>query len=373
MKRLIRYIFVLAFAAAFFSGCKKSPEFSIKIQEDKNFGSVVLPVTHEKFMESGFEVGDSVDVSFSNGLSFTDIPFVSGYYVKYGNPVLVCYPHTDHVEFAFNSDPVWNKLDFSEKDTAFVKLNTRGKFIQLEKNMSLKYSNDRSDYKSDVTFSNFRSLSGGRIKNGIFFRSASPCDNQNKRAALTDRFCEAEKISFVLNLSDSVEKYEKHKAKDDFDSPYYDSLVKKNCVAFIKLDAAYRSENYQKKLGKGLASLLESRGPYLVHCVEGKDRTGVVCFLMEALCGATYDQMLCDYMITFENYFGITKDGKPDNYRNVKTLLFDEIAGYVASCADGKWPEDLRNADFYAGAVAYLKMCGLSESQVEQLKERISE
>jgi len=46
-------------------------------------------------------------------------------------------------------------------------------------------------------------------------------------------------------------------------------------------------------------------GPYLVHCLEGKDRTGFVCIVLEALMSATYQEIVDDYMLTYNNYYHI--------------------------------------------------------------------
>ena len=42
-------------------------------------------------------------------------------------------------------------------------------------------------------------------------------------------------------------------------------------------------------------------GPCYIHCTEGKDRTGFVCLLLEALCGANYGELRDDYMTTYAN------------------------------------------------------------------------
>lgn len=39
--------------------------------------------------------------------------------------------------------------------------------------------------------------------------------------------------------------------------------------------------------------------------MEGKDRTGYVCALLEGLCGATFDEIIDDYLITCSNFYNI--------------------------------------------------------------------
>ncbi len=58
---------------------------------------------------------------------------------------------------------------------------------------------------------------------------------------------------------------------------------------------------------KMFESILDNDGPYYIHCLEGKDRTGYVCMVIEALCGASYEELVEDYFITYHNYYGIEK------------------------------------------------------------------
>ena len=54
------------------------------------------------------------------------------------------------------------------------------------------------------------------------------------------------------------------------------------------------SEEFRGKIAAGFMGLLEHDGPYLIHCTEGKDRTGFVCLLLEAHCGASYEEIADD-------------------------------------------------------------------------------
>ena len=48
--------------------------------------------------------------------------------------------------------------------------------------------------------------------------------------------------------------------------------------------------------------LIQHDGPVYIHCTAGKDRTGFVCMALEALAGASYQQIGDDYIITYDNY-----------------------------------------------------------------------
>jgi len=50
--------------------------------------------------------------------------------------------------------------------------------------------------------------------------------------------------------------------------------------------------------------IIANDGPYLIHCTEGKDRAGFVSAVLEALMGADLQEIVADYMKSYENYYG---------------------------------------------------------------------
>jgi protein-tyrosine phosphatase len=50
--------------------------------------------------------------------------------------------------------------------------------------------------------------------------------------------------------------------------------------------------------GRYFRALAESRGPILVHCAAGKDRTGILCALTHHLAGVHDDDIQADYLLT---------------------------------------------------------------------------
>ena len=58
----------------------------------------------------------------------------------------------------------------------------------------------------------------------------------------------------------------------------------------------YSSQYFKTQTIKALQAICKNDGPFLIHCTEGKDRTGFVCILIEALAGASYQQIVDDYV-----------------------------------------------------------------------------
>ncbi len=67
----------------------------------------------------------------------------------------------------------------------------------------------------------------------------------------------------------------------------------------IYSDMPFRSVLVES-LGLFLSALVEAPGPVLVHCVAGKDRTGLAVALVHQLLGVHRDDMMADYLLTNE-------------------------------------------------------------------------
>ena len=47
--------------------------------------------------------------------------------------------------------------------------------------------------------------------------------------------------------------------------------------------------------------------------------------LVEALAGAEYQQIADDYMVTYDNYYGITAESEPDKYKTILEKNLDAM------------------------------------------------
>lgn len=348
----------------------QKPECTADIAEDKTFGAAEIDICQEDFLALGFQLGDSVDLTFSNGFELTDVPFFNGYYVKTGQPVLVAYPGFEKISVTYNNEGIWQQCGFSQGDRITISLNTAGKYSTTQEALGQSYSTDRSEYDSDIAFVNFRSLSGGKLKENTFFRGASPVNNSRGRAAYADRILETNNIRFVMDLADSAENLEEFVQDDDFNSPYTYQLYEEGRVALLGMSSSYGSEKFQKSLAEGLRLMMENEGPVYIHCLEGKDRTGFVCMLLEALSEASYEEMLADYMLTYSNYYGISLENTPDKYYAVADLYFNAFVEYLHGTDD---IETLKNADYSEDARAYLREAGMNEEEIDVLYTMLTE
>lgn len=343
----------------------------IAVQHEEEFDSIYIKLTIDDFKSKGFSFGDSVVVQFSNGDSYDDIPFYDGYYTKTGEVGLVGYQGYPYINLATNNvGHFWQNSGLTENDTATISLLEKGKYIVNQNTFSMHYEDERDKFSSDEEFANFRSLSGGTISKNTIYRGASPIDNVHKRAAYCDDFLETNNVNFVLNLASTNETFEECMAKPDFNSPYVKGLYEADKVSCIGLAMDYKNREFKTKLAGGLKELIKYDAPYYVHCTEGKDRTGFVCLLLEALAGATYDEMRVDYMKTYENYFHISETKDRDKYDAVVALRFDDFCSYLY---ESESLPVLKKANYSTAAGDYLMDAGMTHEEVMQLVWKISD
>ena len=349
---------------------QSTPMLTAELSQDPKFDAAVFNLTAEDFEQAGFSFGDSCDVVFSNGYSLDDVPYYNGYYVKTGAPVIVAYPKNEYVLIINNNRGFWTPMGLESGCTAEITLNTAGKYLATYEALGQSYSTDRSGYESDEAFANFRAMSGGMLKENFIYRGASPVDNSRNRAAVADALLERTGIRCIIDLADSAEEMEEYFASEDFASEYTKKLYEQGHDIVLSMGANYDSDAYKASVAQGMRHLLKYGGPAYIHCMEGKDRTGFVCLLLEALMGADYEEMCADYMATYENYYNINKTETPERYNAVVSLYFDSFLEYLYGTDD---IDALKAADYTETAKGYLSDCGMTEQEIEQLIELLSQ
>ena len=355
------------------------------------------------FIALGFELGDACDVVLENDLyryEFKSVPFYNGYYTKTGDPLLCAYGYavkenrgenyqytrTDYpyLRFCFNNREMWNLLHLTTDMKCTITLVEQGGYEYEQKLVGgLTYSKDFEDYeaKNGITkeevFANFRAVKSDAMKENVLFRSASPFDNANNRAPYVNELAKANGIDYVLNLADSQAKIDKYKESDVWSElDYSQQLLDNDRVCLMSMSAAYEGAAYQAALVKGLNSALEHNATkILFHCTEGKDRTGFVGLVLESLCGASYEEMLFDYMVTYDNYYNLTEASDKTAYDYIVELKFNDMVNYLLTFdpsleAKGDGTYDLAGVtpeNFATAARNLLAKAGMSEDNLQAL------
>ncbi|MBQ3459360.1 MAG: tyrosine-protein phosphatase [Solobacterium sp.] len=352
-------------------GCRnESSSMDLKncpIEHEREFGGIYIKITIADFLDLGYHFGDCVRLEFSNGYVIEELPFYSGYYVPEKEELLVGYPGYPYIKAAINNgDDLWLTAGLKESDTVSITLVDAGRYGAIQEARDMQSDDIRENYESDEIFANFRPIRGGSLKENLIYRASSPVDDTYNRASYADRLSEKNGIRLIVNLSDSEETL-----ADRMDSvspsEYLQNLYDQKLILLPGINTQYGSTELKTRLASVLLEMCSHEGPYLIHCALGKDRTGFVCALLEMLAGASYQEILDDYMLTYHNFYHVTSDGTPAKYQTVVSETFIPLIHYIVD-AD----VDLTSADLVPYAEAYLRAGGLSDAQVQFIKNTIT-
>lgn len=340
----------------------------LAVIHEEEFGGVYLDMTIDAFNALGFAFGDSVDIVFSNGYELRDIPYYNGYYARSNEALLVGYPGYPYIDACIqNGGDLWLQAGLRETDTAEVACSARGAYRAIQDARDIHYVDDRAQFASDEVFANFRSIAAGSLRENWVYRSESPCDDQHKRAAYVDRLIADAGVAYIVDLSDHEGKIQGYLSDPAFACPYFRSLYEVGKVCPLALNMNFGSDEFRGKIAAGLTAMTENPGPYLIHCTEGKDRTGFVCMLLEALCGATYQEIVDDYMVSYDNYYHITRESDPARYEVIVSNMLDPMV--LSMTGDGVDPAQ---ADLAAYAEQFLLDAGMDGETVAALRRNLT-
>jgi protein tyrosine/serine phosphatase len=211
----------------------------------------------------------------------------------------------------------------------------------------------------DVASVNFREIRMGNIAPHILFRSSHPIMNNEQEKVISVLAAQA-RIQTIINLSDTDSEI---KLKALF-APWYDKLLKNNCVVALGMDFNNNSKSYSKKLRKGLQFIMNTDGPWLIHCHAGVDRTGFVAIVLEALMGAALEDIIKDYLKSFNSIFNSSIYGEVNKEDS-------HIVMHILSAMGNNMPVNDQNLQ--AIAENYLiKTVKLSAVEIELLRSKLA-
>ncbi len=341
------------------------------------YGNVYLDIKVKDFFALGYEEGDIVSVSFLD--KTLNLPVVPTYsYVDQGSPAIIAPlgekgEPTGYISLAINMGNFGDTYGLAYKTTNAdktwfwtakegVKFPVEVKFSMAEKGgylsqyilHDLTRTNNREDYPelTDEEFANFREITTTGMGKGKLYRTSSPINPELGRNTYADEACKKAGVSVVMNLANSKDEAEKY---EGFTSSYYSTAK----VIYLNLGVDFQADEFKKGLAEGLKFFAANKGVYAVHCTEGKDRAGFVSALLECLMGANYDEVIDDYMKTYENYYKVEKGTEKYNAISQSNIVKTLEAAFGVS--------DLKSANLQEGAISYIKSIGLTDAEINQL------
>ena len=337
---------------------KNVPTLEGKIAYYNEFGGAMFDFTEADMTEAGFTLGDVISITV-DGKEII-MPYYDGYYARNGEFLCVAYPTYPSICFTANNIGLPKELTRLEGHPVVVRLVTKGGSLDVQKAMSMTYSVERGDYAiTDAAFANARASKGGNLAEGVLHRTSSPFCNDINRAYYVSKYLEDENVMTVLNLADTKEKMFTYDMP-----PYSRSLWEGGNVILCPLKADPTADDYNNRLIEALKELPTRPAPYVVHCMEGKDRTGYVCALLEGLCGATYQEIVDDYLITYDNYYLITPVKDPELCNTLVSMRLNTCLMYYAGVTN---EAQLPMVDYAKAFSNYLLTHGMSRQQLDAL------
>ncbi len=341
------------------------PDLEVGIKEIKNTGNIVLNILPESMRELGYEPADiilvrvgQIEMELPIGVEYTDVDAGQ----------LICCMRADKVALAINAGNLASTMGITadgQDDTATVVISMIQKQGYAEEltihRLGETRTNNREDYRelSDEEYANFRAVETGGMGTSTLFRSSSPVNPKLNRNTEADEALLRSLVRTVMNMVDSEETMT---AYADFRLTNYSSCD----IIALNMDMDWQSEDFQQKLGEGFRFLASHEGPYLIHCLEGKDRTGFAAAILECLMGASADEVISDYMLTYYNYYGIEPGTKP-----YQRIAEGNIVSSLSSVFGVSSIQE-ENIDLSACAETLLEKIGMQPDEISALKEKLS-
>lgn len=344
----------------------------------RKYGNIELDISTEKFMKAGFAYGDVVTVDV-NGNSY-EMPVCSNYNdVDTGKKLVRATEGASSVIVAINygqlavdaglakpnTDPaVSDKYVAADGVTYPVKVTITMKdkgayFAEWDARQLPTRTGDRNAdmYKNltDAEFANVRVIETTGMGEGVLYRGSSPInDAVEGRNPYADAAAKAAGIKTFINLADSEAAA---KAYPGWEGSYYSTQD----AVFLNMPVAFTTDAFKTGLANGYRYIAssETEAPYYMHCTEGKDRCGIASAVLECFMGASYDEVVADYLVTYYNYYGI----QPDTEKAANIAKY----GIVSALQTMFGVKDLSKADLQAEALDYLLEIGLNAEEIVSL------
>ena len=330
-------------------------------KEIDSFGNIHLDIPGDDFFKMGFEYGDVVTATI--GEVPIDMPVCGNLFdVDAFAPVcLVKDSHDYEVVLCENVSNLAEDLELSGSVgmPVTITMKEKGGYLEIYQARQITRTNAREDYPdlSEEEFANFRVVSTTGMGEKILYRGSSPLNPSLNRNTIVMASIEKFGIKTILNACDSDESMKEYAT---YPGSYYAGCN----VIPLEMKSDFLYPDFEQKLVSALRYMIDNPGPYYVHCVEGKDRTGYICAVLEALMGASADEILDDYMVTYYNYYGV----KPDEKRY--EIIREGNLPKTLAAAFGI--PDIKTADLAEASENYMKKIGLKNDEIQKLRERLS-
>ena len=172
---------------------------------------------------------------------------------------------------------------------------------------------------------------------------------------IADNAAKSAGVKTFINLAD-----DDPSKQEGFLNSYYSTQK----IIALNMDWKFSTENFRQKLKRAIIFMLNNEPPYLIHCNLGKDRTGFVCALLEALMGFSRDEISDDFMLSYCNYFkNFTRGTEEYNH------IADDFMKLFSRTITGI--KDFEPENFSEAAERYLLSIGINTREISALRKKL--
>ena len=390
MKKIIGLLLLLmpVFVLSACSASKGDDAQSIEtgIEGINEFGSIVLTIGPESMKKLGYEPADIISVKI--GDAEMEMPIGTNYTdVDSGDPIC-CFKKSeakgkDEALLAISYGSLAETLGIAEmheideapgyewvftdgvdkSTTVYISMSEKQGYADeyAMHQIGNTRTNRREDYAqlTDAEFANFRAVETTGMGKNTLYRSSSPIDPVLERNDEADNALRDAGIRTVMNMADSEQGMKKFA---DYGLTAYSQCD----ISARIMTMDYESDDFKEDLAEGYRYIASHKGPYLIHCVEGKDRTGYAAAILECLMGAEADEVVEDYMITYYNYYGI--EAGTDQYKQIAASTIEALLaksfGIKSIYDDG--------VDLKSCSETFLKDIGMNDEEILSLRKNLA-
>ena len=127
-------------------------------------------------------------------------------------------------------------------------------------------------------------------------------------------------------------------------------------------------ERNRDRFGQALVAVADADGPVVIHCMGGKDRTGLVAALLLRLAGVSLDEIGHDYSQSGPNLAATLANWLADAPNERERRRREKLSGTPAVAMTRVITEI---EDRHGSVTGYLEAAGLQPAQIERLRERL--
>lgn len=377
MKLVKKIVCGLTFPAIFcFASCSKMPKVHTFISKkaDDGFGNLTFALNVKDFAKEGYNFNDLVTLEIpnidGNGNNATyEVAIVTNYNeVGYYVPCICNYENkSDHYDFSFGIDTKNREIAKNTivgKEAIFDIKKTQGyKKVRDLVRVDKKLSYEETGFDNNV-FANFRDVStevgkiSESIKTNILFRGSTPFNKKANpdRYEVADRLMGANYIDYEISLGNTNEEITREMnnlPSDSYSRKLWDTKTTQSKSQFLsvplagdyfsrgishsgqseKLDGDAMQEVFKYIAEKCVQPIRVGVAPsFYIHCNEGKDRTGFVIMVLEALAGVSLEDIVSDFMLTFKNYYNISYVNNKEKYNKLADLTIYHLVYSLLLC-----------------------------------------